>query len=143
MGNPYINSGGGQWYAPSFDARATSTSAWPTPARWPAPWLPVGARASRVLTCTYPTRWSSSARGASCCGTTQLTPHDLYDWDLQDPPGLTTANGRPVVIDGGKAGILIELDAQTGRLLWKRPVACTTAMTRTGCSPSTPRPPRG
>ena len=52
----------------------------------------------------------------------QLTPHDLYDWDLQDPPVLTTANGRPVVIDGGKAGILIELDAQTGKLLWKRPV---------------------
>jgi len=44
-----------------------------------------------------------------------------------------------VVIDGGKAGILIELDAQTGRLLWKRLSACTTAMTRTGCSPSTPR----
>ena len=52
----------------------------------------------------------------------QLTPHDLYDWDLQDPPVLSTANGRPVVIDGGKAGILIELDAQTGKLLWKRPV---------------------
>jgi alcohol dehydrogenase (cytochrome c) len=52
----------------------------------------------------------------------QLTPHDLYDWDLQDPPVLSTANGRPVVIDGGKAGILIELDAQTGRLLWKLPV---------------------
>ena len=52
----------------------------------------------------------------------QLTPHDLYDWDLQNPPVLTTANGRPVVIDGGKAGILIELDAQTGKLLWQRPV---------------------
>jgi len=26
------------------------------------------------------------------------------------------------VIDGGKAGILIELDAQTGKLLWQRPV---------------------
>jgi outer membrane protein assembly factor BamB len=52
----------------------------------------------------------------------QLTPHDLYDWDLQDPPVLTTAHDRPVVIDGGKAGILIELDAQTGKLLWKRPV---------------------
>jgi outer membrane protein assembly factor BamB len=35
---------------------------------------------------------------------------------------LSTANGRPVVIDGGKAGILIELDAQTGKLLWKLPV---------------------
>ena len=35
---------------------------------------------------------------------------------------LTTANGRPVVIDGGKAGIMIELDAQTGKLLWQLPV---------------------
>ena len=35
---------------------------------------------------------------------------------------LTTADGRPVVIDGGKAGVLIELDAQTGKLLWQRPV---------------------
>ncbi len=52
----------------------------------------------------------------------QLTPHDLYDWDLQNAPVLTTANGKPVVIDGGKAGILIELDAQTGKLLWKLPV---------------------
>ncbi|HEV2251884.1 MAG TPA: hypothetical protein VGS06_01695, partial [Streptosporangiaceae bacterium] len=51
-----------------------------------------------------------------------VTPHDLYDWDLQDPPVLTTANGRPVVIGGGKAGILIELDARTGTLLWQRPV---------------------
>ena len=52
----------------------------------------------------------------------QLTPHDLFDWDLQDPPVLTTANGQPVVIDGGKAGILIELNAHTGKLIWKLPV---------------------
>jgi outer membrane protein assembly factor BamB len=52
----------------------------------------------------------------------QLTPHDLYDWDLQNPPVLTTANGQQVVIDGGKAGVLIALDAQTGKLLWRRPV---------------------
>jgi outer membrane protein assembly factor BamB len=35
---------------------------------------------------------------------------------------LSTAHGQPVVIDGGKAGILIELSAQTGKLLWKLPV---------------------
>jgi alcohol dehydrogenase (cytochrome c) len=35
---------------------------------------------------------------------------------------LTTAGGQQVVIDGGKAGILIELNAQTGKLLWKLPV---------------------
>ena len=51
----------------------------------------------------------------------QLTPHDLFDWDLQNSPVLTTAHGQPVVIDGGKAGILIELNAQTGKLLWKPP----------------------
>ncbi len=52
----------------------------------------------------------------------QLTPHDLYDWDLQNPPVLSAANGRQVVIDGGKAGIIVELDARTGKLLWQRPV---------------------
>jgi glucose dehydrogenase len=35
----------------------------------------------------------------------QLTPHDLYDWDLQNSPVLTTASGRPVVIAGGRRGI--------------------------------------
>ena len=39
---------------------------------------------------------------------------------------LTTANGQPVVIDGGKAGILIELNAQTGKLIWKLPVGVHT-----------------
>ena len=41
---------------------------------------------------------------------------------MQNSPVLSTAHGHPVVIDGGKAGILIELNAQTGRLLWKLPV---------------------
>jgi outer membrane protein assembly factor BamB len=35
---------------------------------------------------------------------------------------LTTAHGQPVVVDGGKAGILIELNARTGKLLWSLPV---------------------
>ena len=35
---------------------------------------------------------------------------------------LTTVHGQQVVIDGGKAGILVELSAQTGKLLWKLPV---------------------
>jgi outer membrane protein assembly factor BamB len=52
----------------------------------------------------------------------QLTPHDLYDWDLENSPLLATVNGKQAVIDGGKAGILVALDAQTGKPLWKRPV---------------------
>jgi outer membrane protein assembly factor BamB len=46
----------------------------------------------------------------------------LFDWDLQNSPVLTTAHGQQVVVDAGKAGIVIELNAKTGTLLWKRPV---------------------
>ncbi len=62
----------------------------------------------------------------------QLTPHDLFDWDLQDPPVLTTAHGQPVVIDGGKAGILVELNAETGQPIWKLPVGVHNGHDRDG-----------
>ena len=120
-GNPGINSGGGLWYAPSFDSQGNiylgianpgplfGTKSYPLGSSRPGPDL-----------------YTDSVVKLSPAGKLlwyyQLTPHDLYDWDLQDPPVLTTANGRPVAIDGGKAGILIELDAQTGKLLWRLPV---------------------
>jgi outer membrane protein assembly factor BamB len=120
-GNPGVNSGGGLWYEPSFDAQGNI-------------YLGIGNPGPVFGTKRYPAGssrpgpdlYTDSVVKLSPAGKLlwyyQLTPHDLYDWDLQNPPVLTTANGRPVVIDGGKAGILIELDAQTGRLLWKRPV---------------------
>ena len=120
-GNPGVNSGGGLWYPPSFDAQGNI-------------YLGIGNPAPIFGTKKYPLGssrpgpdlYTDSVVKLSPAGKLlwyyQLTPHDLYDWDLQDPPVLSTANGRPVVIDGGKAGILIELDAQTGKLLWQRPV---------------------
>jgi outer membrane protein assembly factor BamB len=54
-------------------------------------------------------------------GTQGAAAHDLYDWDLQNSPVLSPARGQAVVIDGGKAGI-IELNAQTGKPIWKLPV---------------------
>jgi outer membrane protein assembly factor BamB len=45
---------------------------------------------------------------------------------------LTTAHGQPVVVDGGKAGILIELSARTGRLIWKLPVGLHNGHDRDG-----------
>jgi len=120
-GNPGVNSGGGLWYQPSFDAQGNI-------------YLGIGNPGPVFGTKKYPLGssrpgpdlYTDSVVKLSPAGKLlwyyQLTPHDLYDWDLQNPPVLTTANGRPVVIDGGKAGILIELDAQTGKLLWKLPV---------------------
>jgi outer membrane protein assembly factor BamB len=120
-GHPGVNSGAGLWYEPSFDAQGNI-------------YLGIGNPAPIFGTKTYPLGssrpgpdlYTDSVVKLSPAGKLlwyyQLTPHDLYDWDLQNPPVLTTAGGRPVVIDGGKAGVMIELDAQTGKLLWQRPV---------------------
>ncbi len=120
-GNPGVNSGGGLWHQPSFDAQGNIYLGIDNPG-------PLFGTKSYPLGSSRPgpNLYTDSVVKLSPAGKLlwyyQLTPHDLYDWDLQNPPVLTTANGRPVVIDGGKAGILIELDAQTGKLLWKLPV---------------------
>src|ERR1700729_141986 len=120
-GKPGVNSGGGLWYTPSFDAQGNIYLGIANPA-------PIFGTKSYPLGSSRPgpDLYTDSVVKLSPAGKLlwyyQLTPHDLYDWDLQDPPVLTTANGRPVVIDSGKAGILIELDAQTGKLLWQLPV---------------------
>ena len=119
-GNPDINSGGGQWYAPSFDAQGNLYLGVSNPGPLFGQRYPLGS--SRPGPDLYTDSVVKLSPRGRLLWYYQLTPHDLYDWDLQDPPVLTTAHGRPVVLDGGKAGILIELDAQTGKLLWKRPV---------------------
>ena len=123
-GNPAINSGGGLWDPPSFDRQGNlyigianpgpiGQSGWPRGYPWGTS-LP------------GPDLYTDSVVKLSPAGNLpwyyQLTPHDLFDWDLQNSPVLTTANGQPVVIDGGKAGILIELNAHTGKPLWNLPV---------------------
>jgi alcohol dehydrogenase (cytochrome c) len=121
-GHVALNSGAGQWYPPSFDASGDIYLGTANPGPVPG-------------TKSYP--FGSSRPGPDLYTDSvvkldhktgrvdwyyQLTPHDIDDWDLQDSPVLTTANGRPVVIGAGKAGIVIELDQKTGKLLWRKPV---------------------
>ena len=123
-GNPTINSGGGLWDPPSFDSQGNIYIGIANPGPigqdgWPKgyPW-----GTSRPGPDLYTDSVVKLSPDGKLLWYYQLTPHDLYDWDLQDSPVLTTANGQPVVIDAGKAGIVIELNAQTGKLLWKLPV---------------------
>jgi hypothetical protein len=123
-GNTAINSGGGLWDPPSFDSQGNLYIGIANPG-------PIGQGGGRRAI-----RWGTSRPGPDLYTDSvvklspagkllwyyQLTPHDLFDWDLQNSPVLTTAHGQQVVIDGGKAGILIELNAKTGKLLWKLPV---------------------
>jgi outer membrane protein assembly factor BamB len=120
--NVGINSGGGLWYSPAFDEQGYMYIGIGNPAPFPG-------------TSQYP--WGSSRPGPNLYADSivklnastgklqwyyQLTPHDLYDHDLQDPPILANVGGRQVVIAAGKGGFVLALDAQTGRLLWKRSV---------------------
>ncbi len=123
-GNPGINSGGGLWDPPSFDAQGNLYIGIANPGpigqgRWPQGY-PLGT--SRPGPNLYTDSVVKLSPQGKLLWYYQLTPHDLFDWDLQNSPVLSTANGQPVVIDGGKAGILIELNAQTGKLIWQLPV---------------------
>jgi alcohol dehydrogenase (cytochrome c) len=52
----------------------------------------------------------------------QAVPNDFKDYDMQASPISASADGVPVVIGGGKMGIVYEMNATTGRLIWKTPV---------------------
>jgi alcohol dehydrogenase (cytochrome c) len=117
-----VNSGGGQWDPPSFDDNGDVYVAVSNPAPFP------GTKAAP---------YGSSRPGPNLYSDSivklnkdtgklewhyQLTPHDINDWDLQNSPILTTANGKALVITAGKAGIVVAVDQGTGKLLWKTPV---------------------
>ncbi len=52
----------------------------------------------------------------------QGVTNDFEDHDMQTSPISASANGIPVVIGSGKMGIVYEMNASTGRLIWKTPV---------------------
>ncbi len=141
-GDPALNSGGGLWDPPSFDSQGNlyigianpgpiGQSGWPKGYPWGT---------SRPGPDLYTDSVVKLSPRGKLLWYYQLTPHDLYDWDLQNSPVLSTAHGQPVVIDGGKAGLLIELTARTGKLLWKLPVGVHTGHENDGLLTENARP---
>jgi outer membrane protein assembly factor BamB/plastocyanin len=129
-GNARINSGGGLWYPPSVDEQGNIYFGTGNAAPWPgvvANGTPYPNGSSRSGDNDYassmvsldPTtgavRWNVNAK-----------PHDLFDLDFQLTPILTTVNingvNTPVAIGSGKAGLVIAANADTGEVLWNKPV---------------------
>ena len=117
-----INSGGGLWHPPAFDADGNIYVDVANPAPWPG-------------TEKFP--WGQSRPGPNLFTNTlvkldatsgevgwyqQVLPHDLYDWDLHLPPVLTESDGRRVVLASGKLGYVFAFDADSGDRLWSRSV---------------------
>lgn len=120
--NESINSGGGLWYAPAFDEHGGmyfgTANPVPVPGTSEQPW-----GTSRPGPDLYTDSLVKlNAKTGKLEWYYQVVPHDLYDWDQQDPPMLAEAHGKQLVITGGKSGVVAALDRQTGRLLWRRDV---------------------
>ncbi|MGH9099225.1 MAG: PQQ-binding-like beta-propeller repeat protein [Acidimicrobiales bacterium] len=47
---------------------------------------------------------------------------DFLDWDMQTSPISARSHDLPVVIGSGKMGYVYEMNAATGKLVWKTPV---------------------
>lgn len=121
-GHPELNSGGGLWYPPSFDGKG-------------AIYIGTGNPGPLPGTAKFP--WGSSRPGPNLYADSmvkldektgkmdwyyQQTPHNIYDWDFQNPPVLVAAGGRELAIGSGKSGVVVAVDAKSGKPLWKRSV---------------------
>jgi outer membrane protein assembly factor BamB len=120
--NKGVNAGGGLWYQPTFDGKGSMYFGVGNPAPIPGtedqPW-----GASRP----GPNLYTDSvvkldAKTGKLQWYYQQTPHDVSDWDFQNPPVLVKAGGREMAIGSGKSGIVVALDAKTGKPIWKRAV---------------------
>jgi alcohol dehydrogenase (cytochrome c) len=119
-GDPEVNWGGGLWYAPVFDGKGSMYFAVASPG---------------PFTGTPDEPWGSSRPGPNPYTDSvvkldektgkmdwyyQVTPHDLYGWDLVGPPILLEVDGRELVIAAGHAGVAVAVDAETGELVWEQ-----------------------
>lgn len=121
-GRPDVNSGGGLWYPPAFDGKGSMYFGVGNPGPFPGtddePW-----GSSRP----GPNLYSDSlvklnAKTGKLQWYHQVTPHALYDWDFQNPPILVEAGGRELVLGAGKSGIVLALDAKSGKPVWEKKV---------------------
>lgn len=121
-GKPDVNSGGGLWYPPAFDGKGSMYIGVGNPGPFPG---------------TEDEPWGSSRPGPNLYTDSlvkldaktgklewyhQVTPHALYDWDFQNPPILINAGGKELVLGAGKSGIVLALDAKSGKPVWERAV---------------------
>jgi outer membrane protein assembly factor BamB len=122
-GDPAVNSGGGAWYPPAVDVdRGLVYWGTANPAPFPGqPSTPNGS--SRP----GPNPYTDSivaldVRTGRLVWQHQVSPHDLFDHDLQLTAIVPRDEGDPLVVGTGKAGRVVAVDAGTGEVVSDTPV---------------------
>jgi glucose dehydrogenase len=125
-GNPRVNSGGGLWYPPSFDADGNlyfgvgNAGPWAGTPDYPNGTSRPGANdyASSIVSLdpvSGAVRWHRNA-----------DPHGLFDHDFQNTPVLVSVpiDGAPaaLAIGSGKTGTILAVKQNGGQVLWEASV---------------------
>lgn len=118
-GDPRVNSGGGLWYTPAFDIKASMYFGVGSPGPFPGiarkPWG--SSRPGRNLYSSSLVKLDSKTGKLEWHH--QVTPHALYGWDFQNSPIIVYGEGKEIVIGAGRSGIVLAMDARTGKPIWK------------------------
>lgn len=122
-GNPAVNSGGGAWYPLAVDpARGVAyagianpapfpgTAKFPNGSSRPGPNLYTDSIVALDLV-TGKLRWYQ-----------QVTPHDIFDRDQVHAMIARLPDGKDVVVSAGKSGVVLGVEPDSGKVLWRTPV---------------------
>jgi alcohol dehydrogenase (cytochrome c) len=116
--HPKVASGGGAWQTPTIDGDGNVWVGTANPNPWGgSPGLPNGGAYPGPL------RWTDAVveldgRTGKLLWARQATPHDVRDYDFQDPPLLT----GDLVVGAGKGGRVIAWNLEEGTRAWSTPV---------------------
>ena len=117
--NLEINLGGGLWHTPAFDSDGGMYFGVGNPGPFPGtdddPWG--SSRPGKNLYTNSLVKLD--AKTGKLKWYYQIIPHDIYDWDFQNPPILTKVKGKPAVVESGKVGYVVALDRANGKVTLK------------------------
>jgi outer membrane protein assembly factor BamB len=127
-GHKDINSGGGQWQPPTFDAQGHLFLNVANPAPFVGDksyagkkvWANGSSYKSKAL--YTDTVDELDPKTGKLIWHYQVVPHDIHDWDMNNQALISTVKGKEAIISAGKGGIAVANDAKTGKLLWRVPV---------------------
>ena len=125
-GDSKLNGGGGLWYPPAVDSRGRVFIGTGNPGPYPLSKIDPNARSRPGPNLYTDSLVALDGATGKLLWYQQVTPHDLRDYDFQDPPIIVTVRVHGVsteaVIGAGKSGYVIAFRASNGTRLWTRAI---------------------
>jgi outer membrane protein assembly factor BamB len=116
--HPGVASGGGVWWTPTVDRRGGLFAGTANPLPWGGTRALPNGGAYRGPALYTDSLLALTASNGRLRWYSQVTPHDVRDYDFALPPMLARIRSRDLAIGGGKAGRVIAWDRSTRARVW-------------------------